>query len=348
MNRIEKHLIKPDLSVREVLTRLDKLAADAILFLVDKDKKLLGALTDGDIRRGLIKGLGLEDSITKYIEGQPKFFKRRKFSFREMQEWRAKNYKIIPVVDDSDRIIDIINFRTQRSYLPIDAVIMAGGKGTRLRPMTLKTPKPLLKVADKPIIEYNVERLQDFGVRQLTISIKYLGEQLVNYFGDSYNDTLDVKYVTEDNPLGTIGAVAQIDHFENEYILVMNSDILTNVDFEGLFGKLLEHEGDMIVATTPYEVQIPYGVIETVNEQIKALVEKPTYTYYSNAGIYLFKRSHVNLIPKDTKFNATDLMDKLMADGKKVLHFPIHGYWLDIGKPQDFEKAQRDVEHINF
>lgn len=348
MNRIDKHLISPDLSVREVLTRLDKLAADAILFLTDKDNKLIGALTDGDIRRGLINGLGLDDPITKYVQGDPKSFRKGKFSFAEMLKWRGQNYKIIPVVNELDNIVDIINFRTQRSYLPIDAVIMAGGKGTRLRPLTLDTPKPLLKVDNKPIIEYNVERMQAYGIRQLTISIKYLGEQLVSYFGDNYKDTLNVKYVTEEEPLGTIGAVAQIDHFENDYILVMNSDILTNIDFEELFEALIEKDGDMIVATTPYEVQIPYGVIETEDEQIKALVEKPTYTYYSNAGIYLFKKAYVDLIPKDTKFNATDLMDSLIQNGKKVLHFPIHGYWLDIGKPHDYEKAQRDIQHIKF
>jgi len=348
MNRIEKHIIKSNLSVREVLTRLDILAADAILFLVDEDDKLIGALTDGDIRRGLIKGLGLDDSITKYIEGDPKYFRMTKFSFSEMREWKEKNYKIIPVLDDKNRIVDIVNFRIQRSYLPIDAIIMAGGKGTRLRPLTLETPKPLLNVANKPIIEYNVERLESYGIRHLTISIKYLGKQIVNYFGNNYNETLQINYVTEDEPLGTIGAVSQIENFENEYILVMNSDILTNIDFEELFGHLVEKGGDMIVATTPYEVQIPYGVIETTDDQIKALVEKPTYTYYSNAGIYLFKRKFADLIPKDTKFNATDLMEILIQDGSKILHFPIHGYWLDIGKPQDFEKAQRDIEHIKF
>jgi len=348
MNRINKHLISSNLSVREVLTRLEKLAADAILFLVDKEHKLLGALTDGDIRRGLINGLGLDDPITNYVQGDPKSFKKGKFSFAEMLEWRGQNYKIIPVVNELENIVDIINFRTQRSYLPIDAVIMAGGKGNRLRPLTLDTPKPLLKIDDKPIIEYNVERIHAFGIRQLTISIKYLGEQLVSYFGDNYKDTLNVKYVTEDEPLGTIGAVAQIDHFENDYILVMNSDILTNIDFEELFEALIEKGGDMIVATTPYEVQIPYGVIETEDEKIKALVEKPTYTYYSNAGIYLFKKAYVDLIPRDTKFNATDLMDSLIQNGKKVLHFPIHGYWLDIGKPHDYEKAQRDIQHIKF
>ena len=145
MKNINKHIITKDLTVREVLSRLDQLALDSILFLVDENKRLVGALTDGDIRRGLIKGLGLEDPISAFIQNDPKFFRKNTFSLSQMQEWRENNFKIIPVVDEENRIVDIINFRLQQSYLPIDAVIMAGGKGTRLRPLTLDTPKPFIK-----------------------------------------------------------------------------------------------------------------------------------------------------------------------------------------------------------
>ncbi len=345
---IEKHLITSDWSVRDVLARLDQLAADAILFLTDKKGKLIGALTDGDIRRGLIKGLGLDDAISSFVQSEPKFFRKGAFSLTQMKEWRSKNYKIIPVLDENDTIVEIINFRSQRAYLPIDAVIMAGGKGTRLRPLTLDTPKPLLKVGGKPIVEYNIDRLRLYGIQNLTISIKYLGQQLIDYFEDGKDREMHISYVEEDQPLGTIGAVGLVESFENDYILVMNSDILTNIDFENLFEALLEMDGDMIVATTPYQVKIPYGVIETDGDRIKALKEKPTYTYYSNAGIYIFKKNHLKLIPKNSHFNATDLMDALIENGQKVVHFPILGYWLDVGKHEDFEKAQNDVKHINF
>ncbi|MDB4505930.1 nucleotidyltransferase family protein [Saprospiraceae bacterium] len=348
MKNIYKHIITKDLTVREVLSRLDQLALDSILFLVDENKKLVGALTDGDIRRGLIKGLGLENSIVDFIQNEPKFFRTGTFSLSQMREWRDRNFKIIPVLDNEDQIIDIVNFRLQKSYLPIDGVIMAGGKGTRLRPLTLDTPKPLLKIGDKPIIEYNIDRLNQYGVHNLTITIKYLGNQLIEYFGDGVQKEMSIKYLEEDEPLGTIGAVGLIEHFHNDYILVMNSDLLTNIDFEDLFKELYEKGGDMIVATTPYEVEIPYGVIETNGEEITALVEKPTYTYYSNAGIYIIKKEFVSLIPKNEHFNATDLMETLISNGKKVLHYQFVGYWLDIGKHHDFEKAQKDIKHLNL
>lgn len=348
LKKIEKHIIKKHNTVREVLAKLDNLASNAILFLVNEENKLVGSITDGDVRRGLIKGLGLEDNITKFVQSSPKFFRNGEFNLQKMQEWRAKHFKIIPVLDEKDCVIDIINFQLQKSYLPIDAVIMAGGKGTRLRPMTLTKPKPLLEVGNKPIIEYNVDRLKDFGVQNITLTIKYLGQQLIDYFGDGEDRDINMQYVEEDEPLGTIGAVGLIKAFYNDYILVMNSDLLTNADFEEMFQELIEKEGEMIVATTPYEVEIPYGVIETEGERIVDLKEKPTYTYYSNAGIYIFKKKHIDLIPKNQHFNATDLMEALYSSGKKVVHYPILGYWLDIGKPQDFEKAQKDIKHIKF
>lgn len=348
MKSINQHLIVASNSVREVLSKLDELASDAILFFVDEDNRLIGSLTDGDIRRGLIRGLGLEDEIKKFIQADPKYFRKGHFDLREIEEWRDNNFKIIPVVDTDMRIIDIVNFRTQKSYLPIDAVIMAGGKGTRLRPLTDKVPKPLLKIGDKPIVEYNIDRLKSYGIRNMTMTIKYLGEQLIDYFGDGDNRDLNIKYVEEDFPLGTIGSVSLIEEFLNDYILVMNSDLLTNIDYEDMFHDLLDKKGDMIVATTPYEVQIPYGVIETNGDIIIALKEKPTYTYYSNAGIYIFKKEFVNLIPDNTFFNATDLMEELYSNGKRVVHYLILDYWLDIGKPHDYEKAQNDIKHIKF
>ena len=348
MKSTDRHLISSTLKVREALTKLDKLASEAILFVVDKDKKLLASLTDGDIRRGLIKGLGLESPIMNFVQPNPKLFKQNEFNLSVMQEWREQNYKLIPVVNENHQVVDIVNFRHQKSHLPIDGVIMAGGKGTRLRPLTLGTPKPLLKIGGKPIIEYNIDRLKDFGVRNITITIEYLGEQIVNYFGDGNKKDLKITYINERKPLGTIGSVALIEKFSHDFVLIMNADLLTNIDYEDMFSELLTQKGDMIVATTPYEVQIPYGVIETDGKQIVTLKEKPTYTYYSNAGIYILKKAVVDYIPENMHFNATDLMETLYTKGKRVVHYPIVDYWLDIGKPHDFEKAKQDIEHIRF
>jgi len=175
-----------------------------------------------------------------------------------------------------------------------------------------------------------------------------LGQQLRDYFTDGNQKNLEIDYVEEDEPLGTIGSVSLKEQFFNDYILVMNSDLLTNIDYEDMFKDFIVKNADMIVATTPYEVEIPYGVIETNGDNIVAIKEKPTYTYYSNAGIYMFKKEFVDLIPKGKYFNATDLMEALYSQDKKVVHYPIIDYWLDIGKPHDYEKAQKDINHIKF
>ena len=225
---------------------------------------------------------------------------------------------------------------------------MAGGQGVRLRPLTLETPKPLLKVGDKPIVEYNIDRLANYGVEKLTITVNYLGEQIINYFGDGGEFGIDIDYVEEKTPRGTIGSVTEIARVDCDYVLVMNSDLLTTIDFEEMMAEMLEQDADMIVGTVPYDVKVPYGVVETEGNNIIGLREKPTYTYYSNAGIYIFKKDAIARIPREGVYNATDLMRDLYSDNKRVIQFPILGYWLDVGKPADFERAQRDIEHISL
>ena len=235
-----------------------------------------------------------------------------------------------------------------RSYLPVDAVIMAGGRGQRLSPLTDSTPKPLLKVGDKPIMEHNLERLALYGIDDFWVSVKYLGEQIEDYFSDGSKRNVKIRYVWENEPLGTIGAVSKINDFEHDYILVTNSDILTNLDYEHFFLDFLKHDADFSVVSIPYQIDIPYAVLETSSINIISLKEKPSYTYYSNGGIYLMKKSVLKHLPKDRFFNATDLMEKLIGEGHKVISYALSGYWLDVGKHEDFDKAQKDILQIKF
>jgi dTDP-glucose pyrophosphorylase len=340
---ISQHLIIQGSTVREALRRLDILAKDAVLFLVDEDKKLIASLTDGDVRRGLINGMDMETPLAEFTQKTPKAFIRGEYDLEQVRDWRKRNFRVIPVVNGENQVVDVVNFRTQKSYLPLDAIIMAGGVGSRLRPLTDTIPKPLLPVGGKPIVEHNIDRLRAYGIKHLTLSIKYLGQQLIDYFGNGSQKGMDIQYVTEDEPRGTIGAVSEVKEIYNDYVLVMNSDLLTTIDFEGMFAELLEKNADMVVATVPYEVQIPYGVIETEGDLIKSLLEKPTYTYYSNAGIYLIRKEHLSKIPTTGRFGAPDLMEALYTTDHRVVHFPIFDYWLDVGKHADYEKAQRDV-----
>lgn len=344
-----KHLIKSGTPIKEALVALNGLAKDAILFVVDDKDHLIGSLTDGDVRRGLLEGITIQDPVDAIIQSKPKFIRKGDRDIHKLIELREGNFRIIPVLaKNNDAVVNVINFRTFRSYLPIDVVIMAGGKGTRLRPMTESTPKPLLHVGDKPIMEHNIDRLSLYGMDDFWISVNYLGDQIINYFGDGTSRNVSINYVKEEKPLGTIGAVGQIQNFEHDYILITNSDLLTNLDYEAFFLDFIEQNADMGIVTIPYKVDIPYAVLETEGRQVKSFKEKPTYTYYSNGGIYLVKRELLESIPKGEHFNATDLIDRLMDQNKKVVSFPLMGYWLDIGKHSDFEKAQIDINSIKF
>lgn len=349
MEKFDKYLIQENANVREALVQLDKLAADATLFVISEDRKLIGSITDGDVRRALIEGKDAQASVMDVINETPKFIRKGENALRKLIEFRSKNILIIPVLEkDNDVISNVINLRLHRSYLPIDAVIMAGGKGQRLRPLTETTPKPLLKVGDTPIIERNIDRLGIYGIDDINISVNYLGEQLESYFGDGSHKGLNINYVWEDSPLGTIGAVSKIQEFQNDYILVMNSDLLTNIDFESFFMDFLEADADLSILSIPYTVDIPYAVLETDNQRIISLKEKPRYTYYSNGGIYLMKKEVLDRIPKGEFFNATELIEELIEDNKFVKTYPLVDYWLDIGNHDDFKKAQSDVHRIKF
>lgn len=348
MRHYKEYLIPSGTSIREALKLLDKLAKDAISFVVDRNDKLIGSLTDGDVRRGLIQGAELDQPVDDIIQSHPRFIRKGDQDIEKVIEYRENNFKVIPILDKEDRIVNVINFGELKSYLPVDVVVMAGGKGTRLRPLTEYTPKPLLKVGGKPILEHNIHRLSLFGMDDFWISVNYLGEQIQEHFGNGNQKNLNIDYVWEEEPLGTIGSVSKIDNFIHDYVLVTNSDILTNLDYEDFFLRFKKEEADFAVVTIPYKVDVPYAVLETTNGNVMNFKEKPTYTYYSNGGIYLMKREVTERIPKDSFFDTTDLMEELIAAGKKVLSYPLNGYWMDIGKPEDFEKAQEDIKTIKF
>ena len=350
MSIFEQHLINSNTSVIEALDKLNYLSENAVLFFVDEEHVLLGSLTDGDIRRGLINQLTLNDDISLFINSNPHYVRQNSFDIHQLLIFRNDNIRIIPILSyDSNKIIDVINFNKQKSVLPIDVIVMAGGRGERLKPMTDTIPKPLLIVGNKPIIRYSIDRLVDFGVTRFHISVRYLGDMIKSYFETEFIDNkLYINYITEDRPLGTIGAVKQIINIENDIVLLTNSDLLTNLNYEDFYIKFIDSNADLAIATISSEINIPYGVLECKDNIVSSIVEKPTYTYFSNGGIYLFKKNLISLIPDNSFYNATDLIDQLLLLGKKVISYPIHNYWLDIGRPEDFQKAKDDIKNINF
>lgn len=345
----KKHLFNYRKSIKEALIQLNELAADAILFITDDDEKLIGSLTDGDIRRGLINNISIEENVLKFIQNDPKYLRKGNEDIYKILQYKENNYRIIPILNkDDDKIVKIINFRKLKSYLPIDAVIMAGGRGQRLKPLTDNIPKPLIPVGGKPIIEHNIDRLISFGIDDVHISVKYLGNQIVDYLQDGQTKNIQIEYIWENEPLGTIGSLSLVKNFIHDYVLLTNSDLLTNLDYEHFYLDFIEKDADFSVVTIPYEVKIPYAVLENEDGMVKNFKEKPTYTYYSNGGIYLMKREIIELIPENEFFDATDLMEKLISMDKKIVSYPLIGYWLDIGKHDDLKKAQDDIKNILF
>lgn len=347
MTDYSKHIVPQDASVTIALGRIGDLGQYLTLFVVDGAGKLLGTLTDGDIRRGLLSGKPLTEPVSRYMNPNFRFLRQNEYNTETIRQFRAQLLQLIPELDDEGRIIRIINLAKTRALLPVDAVLMAGGKGERLLPLTRNTPKPLLKVGDKPIIEHNIDRLTRYGINHVHITTRYLGEQLETYFGDGSAKGITIRYTREAEPLGTIGSMRLTDDYRYDTVLLMNSDLLTNIDFEDFYEEFRRQDADMSVATVPYPVSIPYAVLETDGSHIRSLKEKPTYTYYINAGIYLMKRSVVNLIPAGS-YDATDLLEKLIAEHHKVTYFPLLGYWLDIGRHEDYQKACVDINHITL
>lgn len=345
--KTESFTINYRATVVEALKKLNCQETAQTLFVIDSGEIVIGTLTDGDIRRGIISGLKLDDSIEKYIFREFGFLLEDEENFDKLKKFREERLQAVPVLDNEGRLIKVHDFSVLKSILPIDAVIMAGGKGERLLPLTIDTPKPLLKVGEKEIISYNFDRLSQFGIENQFVTVNYFGEKLEEYC-NNYNSEINFKIIKEENFLGTAGALSLINHFDNDTILLMNSDILTNIDYENFYRMFVERDADLMVASIPYSVNLPYAILESDNGTVKSFQEKPHYKYYANAGIYLIKKELLKRIPKNTFYNATDFMDDVINNGGKLIHYPIRGYWLDIGKHEDYEQAQKDISHIDF
>ncbi|MBN8720447.1 MAG: nucleotidyltransferase family protein [Sediminibacterium magnilacihabitans] len=350
MADIEKYIVKENASIKDALAALNKLAGKLTLFVIDSNMSVVGTVTDGDIRRALIVDNDLLKPINAIMNRSFQYFKENERDAAKVKELRDKRIFLLPVVGANMRLLQIIDIEEYYPSLPVTVVIMAGGEGRRLRPLTEFTPKPMLQIADKPIIEHNIDRLAKFGATDIFISIKYLGHVISNYFGDGTEKSVKIGYLMEDEPLGTIGSLSKLakQQIKSDVILVMNSDILTNIDFTDFYDDFANSDAAMSIACVSYDINIPYAVVETNNKFVSGLTEKPTMNYLTNGGIYLIKREILSYIPENAFFNATDLIDTLIARGEPVRSYKLLSYWLDIGKHEDFKKAQEDFKHIKF
>lgn len=348
---ISDHIISSTAIARTALQQLDYLSGhnSRVLFVLDTNLKLIGSVTDGDIRRGLLSGLEISQSVTCYMNNKFRYMYLNMVKQEEIKRFKQANIDLLPVLNLDGTIYKLLDLKLHETIIPVSAFIMAGGRGERLRPLTDSIPKPMLMVGSKPILEHNIDRLIRFGVEKFYISVRYKAEIIKEHFGDGSQKGVNIEYVEEKEPLGTAGAIALAKSIPHDEILLMNSDVLTTLDFASFYGHFVSNAAMISAASIPYTINIPYGVFELADDSnIFSIKEKPSYTYYSNAGIYLIQKSVLELIPKNKLYNATDLITDAIRNQLKVVSFPILGYWLDIGRQEDFIKAQIDIKHLDL
>ena len=343
----QEYIINNNASIIDGLRKLnDQLGGLKSLVVVGDENVAVGTITDGDIRRALIQGLSTGANISEAVNMKFSFLSETESQpVSVIHQMKEKGIKLLPVLSEDKKLVDVINLFSQKSHLPIDAVLMAGGKGVRLRPLTETIPKPLLPVGGKAIIDYNIDSLMENGVKHISVTVNYLHEQLEEHFMEPVNG-VKIDCIKEPQFLGTMGATQFVPKFYNDVVLVMNSDLFTNIDYEDFYLHFKEHNADMSVAAVPYSISVPYGIFELEGRNIMGVKEKPVYNYFANAGIYLIKRELLENMPKNTFYNATDLLNDAVAAGKTVIRYPITGYWLDIGSHEEYKKVNELVKHI--
>ncbi len=344
--------ISPSDTIRQAIACIDRGGRGIISLVVDENRHLLGTISDGDIRRAMLASIDLETPVgvllarkvgTQYPE--PVTARVGVGHEELMALMRQHVLRQIPILDDDGRVVDLILLDdlvpSQGSSL--QAVVMAGGFGTRLRPLTEELPKPMLPVGGRPLMEHVLEQLQQVGIRQVNITTHYKPEKIIEHFGDGHAFGVNITYINEEQPLGTGGALGLMS-FPQEPLLVINGDILTQVDFRAMHIFHQENQADMTVAVRRYVIQVPYGVVECEGSQVTGLREKPKIHFFVNAGIYILQPIVYQYIPSGHHFNITDLIQWLLDAGRIVVSFPIYEYWLDIGQHVEYVQAQEDVE----
>lgn len=346
-SRFEPSVIPSRATVKQALERINSLKGIPLtLFVTAPDGALCGTLTDGDIRRGLLAGASLDDEVTAVMHRDYRFLPQDGETALRFRQAREAGIEVMPVLGPDRHILDIVDLRHTHALLPLDAVLMAGGRGERLRPLTETVPKPLLPVGGKPIIDHNVEALQRCGISNIHVTVNYLHEQLERHFAER-RDPTPVRCTLEPAPLGTFGSIGLVEGLTHDNVLVMNSDLLTTIDFEKLYERHLESGAALTMAVTTYTVSVPYAIVHTEGDRVESFREKPTYNFFANAGIYIVRREMLATVTGRERVDATDFIDSLLARGLKVAYFPIDGTWIDIGSPDDYAMAcsKMDMKH---
>ena len=347
MKNIQNIKLNINSTIKEALQIIDS-GAMQIALVVDKYDKLLGTLTDGDIRRGLLKGLDLNSKVDSIVFKNPTVAKISDTKEEILKLALAKKLHQIPIVDENGKILGIKEI--EELIKPKDkttrVVLMVGGLGTRLRPLTENTPKPMLEVGKKPILQTIVEKFAEYGYTNIVMCVNYKSHIIQDYFGDGTKFGVNIEYVLEEQRMGTAGALSLLKEKPTEPFFVMNGDLLTNVNFEHLHNYHISNKAMGTMCVREYDFQVPYGVVNMEDSKILSIEEKPMHKFFVSAGIYMLSPEILQYIPQNEFYDMPTLFEKIINEKKNAISFPLREYWLDIGRMEEFEKANNEYHEV--
>lgn len=347
MNAWEKILITPDMQIQKAIEIID-INSQQIALVVDRGRKLLGTVTDGDVRRGILKGISIDQSVELIMNSHPVTIPKINDANSILNIMKVNKLHHLPVVDDTGRLIgfekldDLIQQPQKENWV----VIMAGGLGTRLRPLTDDCPKPMLKIGGKPLLETILDEFIRQGFVHFCLSVNYKSEDIANYFGDGSKWGVALDYIVEQHPMGTAGSLSLFRQQTDKPIIVINGDILTKLNFEQLLNFHEKQKACATVAVTAYDFKVEYGVVKIDKDTLVGFDEKPVFESFINAGIYVVNPEILNTIPKKMNFDMNHLLEEMLRRKEKVCAFPIREYWIDIGKMKNFHQAKLDYDNV--
>jgi dTDP-glucose pyrophosphorylase len=345
---LQRLFVSPQHTMLEVMQRINE-TGQGISLVLDSAGRLLDTVTDGDLRRAVLAGVDLQKEITELRTDrhQPLSVAMGTPRHELASLMRERDVRHIPLVNSDLRVVDMVQLgdlvSDQPGGLSVSAIVMAGGYGSRMRPLTDEIPKPMLPLGDKPLVEHTIENLRKHGIQHVYMATHYKPEAFSSHFGDGRAFGVRIDYIHEEQPRGTAGVLATLPRGDDP-LLVINGDIVTDVSYEAIVRFHDESTAEMTVGVRQYDFSVPYGVMEMQGTNILGVKEKPTHHFFVNAGIYVIERSAAQHVPAGCSFDMPQLIEALVAMGKKVIGFPISEYWLDIGRFSDYEKARSDAE----
>lgn len=340
-------IISPDTPIVEAIKIIDR-GDLQIALVVDEASILLGTVTDGDIRRAILRHLSLDEPVKLIMNVRPRFIYRAESREKAVSLMKANKIRQIPVVDENRRLVgleiadELLNPSLRNNYV----ILMAGGLGKRLDPLTKSCPKPLLRVGNKPVLETTLESFVEQGFRQFYISINYKAAMIKDYFGDGSSWGINIDYISEKEQLGTAGALGLLPFKPDQPIILMNGDILTKISFGQVLDFHRKNHSDATICIKEQQSQIPYGVVTVEQNQLKDIKEKPVQRFFINAGLYVLNPNVLDCIPPGSRFDIPDLFKILLKNGKIITAFPIREYWIDIGRFDDYERANTEFAEV--